>query len=195
MTSKFDRHTALAVCFKNLKGSKDKDLLLTAQALHFLKELPEFGSNQRVGQQVGVSGEIVRQFISLLDLPPEVRVRIDQKKLGLEHGRRLGELQRVRPLIVEDAAEAMSTMTAMAARDLVDYLKRDPSVSVEDALHAIEDAKPIITQEHLICALVSENEYDSLAAYSQQHSMTVNDLVTSITREWLAGNDDEQLDR
>ena len=195
MTPKFDRHTALAVCFKNLKGSKDKDLLLTAQALNFLKALPAFGSNQRVGEQVGVSGEIVRQFISLLDLPPAVHARIDAKKLGLEHGRRLGELQRVRPSIVEDAAEAMASMTAMAARDLVEYLKRDPSVSVEEALYALEDAKTVITQEHLICALVSENEFDALIAYAQQYSMTVNDLVTTITREWLAGNDDEQLDR
>ena len=194
MTPSFDRNTALAICFSNLKGSKAKNLLLTARALNFLKELPEFGSNQRVGEQVGVSGEIVRQFISLLDLPPSVHARIDKKKLGLEHGRRLGELQRVRPSIVEDAAEAMSVMTAMAARDLVDYLKRDPSLSVEEALRELDDAKPVITQEHLICALVDENEYDALIAYAQQHNMTLNDLVTTITREWLVGNNDEQLD-
>ena len=32
-----------AVCFSNLKGSKDKDLLLTARALRYLKGLSEFG--------------------------------------------------------------------------------------------------------------------------------------------------------
>ena len=193
MTPQFDRNTALATCFANLKGSKTKDLLLTAHALKYLKGLPDFGSNQRVGEQIGVSGEIVRQFISLLDLPPSTLEQIKQKKLGLEHGRRLGELQRLRPTIVEDAADAMVTMTAMAARDLVDYLKRDPSISVGEALHALEDAKPVITQEHLICALVSENEYAALTDYAQQRGMNVNHLVTTITREWLAGKDDEQL--
>lgn len=194
MTPQFDRNTALAVCFANLKGSKDKDLLLTAEALNFLKELPEFGSNKRVGEQVGVSGEMVREFISLLDLPPAVRARIGQKELGLEHGRRLKELHRFRPSAVEDAADAMASMTAMSARDLVEYLKRDPSASVEEVVQALEAAKPVITQEHLICALVSESEYQTLTAHTQKHGITVNDLVTNITRQWLAENDDRNAD-
>lgn len=194
MTPTFDRHTALAVCFSNLKGSKAKDLLLTAHALKYLKGLPEFGSNQRVGEQVGVSGEIVRQFISLLDLPPAVHVRINRKELGLEHGRRLWELHRIRPTIVEEAAEVMASMTAMAARNLIDYLKRVPSASVEEALEALDAAKPVITQEHLICALLNESEYNALTVYTQKHGITVNDFVTNITRQWLADNHDEQLD-
>ena len=86
MSESFDRNTALAVCFSNLKGSKNKDLLLTARALEYLKELPEFGSNQRVAEQVGVSGEIVRQFISLLDLPDSVQKFFQDRELGLEQG-------------------------------------------------------------------------------------------------------------
>ena len=194
MTPQFDRNTALAACFGNLKGSKVKDLLLTAHALKYLKGLPEFGSDKRIGEQVGVSGEMVREFISLLDLPPAVHARINQKKLGLEHGRRLRELLRFRPAEVEDAADAMASMTAMAARDLVEYLKRDPTASVEEAVQALEAAKPVVTQEHLICALVSESEYQTLTAYTQKRGITVNDLVTDITRQWLAGNDDRYTD-
>ena len=190
VTPQLDRDTALAVCFGNLKGSKNKDLLSTARALEYLKRLPDFGSNKRVGEQVGVSGEMVRQFISLLDLPPEVHDRINQKQLGLEHGRRLWELHRIRPAVVEDAAEAMASMTAMAARDLVDYLKRDWSASVEEAVQALEAAKPTITQEHLVCALVSESEYESLIVFTRKRGITVNDLVTHITRQWLAEHHD-----
>jgi hypothetical protein len=190
VTPEFDRNAALAVCFSNLKGSKNKDLLLTAHALQFLKELPEYGSNKRVGEQVGVSGEIVRQFISLLDLPATVHDLINLKKLGLEHGRRLWELNRVRPSIVEDAADAMVSMTAMETRDLVDYLKRVPSASVKEAVEALQEAKPKITQGHLICALANDSEFKALSNHAQSHGITVNDLVTQITRQWLARNDD-----
>ena len=195
MIPQFDRNTALTVCFSNLKGSKDKDLLLTARALKYLKALPEFRSNKRVGEQVGVSGEIVRQFISLLDLPPAVRARIDQRKLGLEHGRRLWELHRIRPSIVEDAADVMTSMTAMAARDLVDYLKRAPSASVEEAVQALEDAKPEVTQQHLICALANDSEFQALTTHALSRGVTVTDLVTEITQEWLAKHDDKPNDR
>ena len=195
MTAEFDHQSALAVCFGNLKGSKDKDLLLTARALKYLKSLPEFGSNRKVGQQVGVSGEVVRQFISLLDLPPAVHNLIDQKKIGLEQGRRLWELHRNRPLIVEDAAVAMASLTAMQARDLAEYLKRDPVASVDGVVQALADAKPLITEGHLICAFANENEFQSLASHAQSRGIAVNDLVTEITRQWLANYDDKPNDR
>ena len=129
MTQRLDRAEALTICFRNLKGSKVKDLLLTAQALGYLKGLPEFGSNHRVGEAVGVSGEIVRQFIGLLELPAVVRSYIEQGVLGLEQGRRLGQLNKARSDVVEAAAAAMISMTAMEARDLADYLIREPESS------------------------------------------------------------------
>ena len=142
MTLTLDKNEALAICFRNLKGSKSKDLLMTARALKYLRGLPEFSSNKRVGDGVGVSGEIVRQFIALLDLPTPVQSHLEQRTLGLEHGRRLRQLQRTRPSIVEEVAEAMVSMTAMEARDLVEYLIRTPNASVQDGLRALEAAKP-----------------------------------------------------
>ena len=188
MTEPVDRNTALAICFGNLKGSKTKDLLLTAKALKYLKELPEFGSNRRVCEQVGVSAEIVRQFICLLDLPPAVQQYMDNKQLGLEHGRRLWQLNRLRPSIVEDAASAMISMTAMEARDLVEYLKRNSTASIQEALEVLEAAKPVITEEHLVCALLNKREYEALSALALKRGLSVNDLVSSIARHWLEEN-------
>ena len=37
-----DKNEALAICFRNLKGAKNKDLLLTARALKYLRGLPAF---------------------------------------------------------------------------------------------------------------------------------------------------------
>ena len=185
MTLIADKNEALAVCFRNLKGAKAKDLLTTARALKYLKGLSEFRSNRRLGQEVGVSGEIVRQFIALLDLPPSIQSYFEKGYLGLEQGRRLWQLNRVRPSLVQDAALVMSSMTAMETRDLVEYLIRTPTVSVQDGVNALEAAKPIVSHEYHIDAVLDETAYRSLVSKAQDRKIQVNALVSLIINRWL----------
>lgn len=187
-----EKNEALAICFRNLKGTKTKDLLLTARALQFLRNLPECSSNKSVGEAVGVSGEIVRQFIILLELPSNILPYFEQRILGLEQGRRLWQLNRKRPAIVEDAARAMSIMTAMEARDLVEYLIRTPLASVQDSLAALEAAKPEVSHEYHIDAILDEQAYCMLVVEARRKRLRVNDLVTNIVNGWLADNSDIQ---
>ena len=189
MTEVLDRADALTICFRNLKGPKSKDLLLTAQALQYLKKQPEFGSNQRVGEAVGVSGEIVRQFIGLLDLPASVQLYLAQGMLGLEQGRRLGQLNKSRPETVELAAQVMTSMTAMEARDLTEYLIRDPKASVEGGMEALERARQVINKEYHIDTVLDEAAYRMLVAHAQQRRVRVTDLASNIVNRWLAEND------
>ena len=193
MTPALDKREALAICFRNLKGTKAKDFLLTARALKYLKGLPEFHSNKRLGEEVGVSGEIVRQFIALLDLPPSVQSHLEQGTLGLEQGRRLWQLDQTRPSVVEDAARAMGSMTAMEARDFVEYLIRTPAASVQEALAALEAAKPNVSHEYHVDAALDENAYQALAAQAREQRIRVNDLVSMIVNRWLEEDRDVRL--
>ena len=193
LTLDFDKNEALATCFRNLKGSKSKDLLLTAEALRYLKSLPEFRSNKQVGETVGVSGEIVRQFIALLDLPTSVKTYFENRTLGLEHGRRLWQLQQTRPSVVDEVAEAMASMTAMEARDLVEYLIRTPTASVQEGLQALEAAKPETTHEYHVVAILDERAYDSLEARARKQKVRVNELVSTIVNAWLEEDRDPRL--
>ena len=183
-----DKNEALAICFRNLKGAKAKDLMLTARALKYLRELPDYRSNKSLGKKVGVSGEIVRQFIALLDLPSTVHVYLEQGKLGLEQGRRLWQLNRTRPSVVEEAALEMNSLTAMESRDLVEYLVRAPTSSVQDAVQALEAAKPNVSHEYHIDAILDERSYRSLETCAREQKVRVNDLVSMIIKSWLAEN-------
>ena len=193
MTLTFDKNEALAVCFRNLKGSKTKELLLTARALKYLKDFPEFGSNKSLGEALGVSGEIIRQFILLLELPNSIQTHLEQGKLGLEQGRRLWQLSRSRPIIVNEAAQAMCSMTAMEARDLAEYLVRTPTASVQDGLEALDAAKPHITEEYHIDAILDVEAYRLLAVHAREKGIRVNDLVSMIVNSWLEGDSDSKL--
>ena len=193
MTLSLEKTEALAVCFRNLKGPKNKDLLSTARALKYLKELPEFGSNRSLGEAVGVSGEIVRQFISLLDLPDSIQGYIEQGKLGLEQGRRLQQLIRRRPDVAKDAARVVCSMTAMETRDLVEYLIRTPTDSVDDALNAIGEARTQIAEEYHIDAILDGESFRLMTTHAEAKGISVNNLVTVIVNSWLEGHSDDQL--
>ena len=193
MNLTLDKNEALAICFRNLKGAKAKDLMLTARALKHLRELPEYRSNKSLGKKVGVSGEIVRQFIALLDLPSSVQAYLEQGKLGLEQGRRLWQLNRTRPSVVEEAAFEMNSLTAMESRDLVEYLLRAPTSSVQDALDGLEAAKPEVSHEYHIDAILDERSYRSLETRAREQKVRVNDLVSMIIKSWLAKDHNVRL--
>ena len=180
-----DRVEALAVAFANLKGSKRKDLIRTAHALDFLKKLPEFRSNQLVAEEVGVSAEIVREFLMLLELPEDVQELINTKRLGLEHGRRLRQLGRHRPSIVTDAARAAAHMTALDARNMVDYLIKHPTATVPDAQQMIADSKPVITHEYRVEVSLAAEKFKQLAAEARRLRQSVNSLACEIVAGWL----------
>ncbi len=181
-----NKEEALAICFSNLKGSKDKELFRTAQALQYLRNLPEYNSNNEVGKAVGVSGEIVREFLTILKLPDNIKDLFEQKKLRkLEQARRLWQLARNKPEILDDTAEAISELTAWDARHLIDYMIRNPLKTVHDAREAIINSKTQIEHEYHVIALLSENEYRQLSQISHQKRIAVDLLVTSIIQEWL----------
>ena len=190
MTLTMDKNEALAICFRNLKGAKAKELMLTAQALKYLRGLPAFRSNKSLGEKVGVSGEIVRQFIALLDLPSSVQSYLAQGKLGLEQGRRLWQLSQTRPSVVEDTAQAIGSMTAMETRDLVEYLIRTPTASVQDGLEVLAAAKRNVSHEYHIDAILDGEAYRLLKAQAQKQRGGVNDLVSTIINHWLSESRD-----
>lgn len=188
MIQSLDKAEALTICFLNLKGSKSKDLLLTARALQYLKGLPEFGSNQRVGEAVGVSREIVGEFIGLLELPSAVQSLLEQGLLGLEQGRRLRQLHQARPDVVASAAHAMTSMTAMAGRDLVEYLRRQPTASVDDGLAALDAAKQIVQSEYHIDTVLNKSAYRELSTHARRQGIRVTELASTIVNRWLEEN-------
>ena len=191
MSDNLDKGEALIICFQNLKGAKSKDLLNTARALQYLKALPEFGSNQGVGEAVGVSGEMVRQFLGLLELPSCVQEYLAKGTLGLEHGRRLGQLGKSRPEVVEQAAAAMTDMTAMEGRDLTEYLLRNPTASVEESIEALEAAKQVVKKEFRISTVLDEEQYQLLSSHARRRRVRTPELATAIVTEWLEANDNE----
>ena len=179
----------LAICFANLKVPGDKDYIATAQALKRLKTRPQYSSNRKLGEALGVSDEIVREFLTLLELPDTIRARFGPGGLKLEHGRRLATLTRRHPELQRSVAEAMDGLSAHDARDLVEYVLDHPDIDADEARTRILESKTTVTSEYHVIAILSEAEYRALTQEARKEGTSVNSLVTSVVRDWLAGRD------
>ena len=67
-----DEATALSILFSNTKRKKrDADLLTIAKSCDYLVKL--YGSQKAVADKIGLSSEMVREFLTTLRLPSEVQ--------------------------------------------------------------------------------------------------------------------------
>jgi hypothetical protein len=186
-----DKDEALAICFLNLKGYKDKDIFQTAEALRFLKNLPEYGSNEKVGEAVGVTGEVVREFLTLFKLPKQIQNLFKKKKLvHLEQCRRLWQLAKARPDVLEETAEAISDMTAWDSRHTIEHILKNPSLSVSEAKEAVLESRPQKIKEYHVIALLGEDDFELISNEAVKRNKSVSALVTSIVQEWLRSQSD-----
>ena len=180
----------IATAIRNMKGSKTKDLVATAEALRRLKKEPDLNSNKRLGEALGHSGEIVRQFLALLEFEDnqDIMTLFRSGKLGLEQGRRLKQLKARFPhdiALPKRAAFAMESLTAHQSRELVDYLIGHPDVSVETATEKVLSSQIHSIQEHVIIALLDQEHYQQLAAQSRRRQIPRDTLITQVIKDWL----------
>ena len=180
----------IAIAIKNMKGSKTKDLVATAEALRRLKTEPDLNSNKKLGEALGHSGEIVRQFLALLEFEDnqDIMALFRSRKLGLEQGRRLKQLKDRFPrdfALPGRAALAMESLTAHQSRELVDYLVSHPEVGVEKAAEQVLSSQKRTIQEYMIVALLDQEHYQQLVAHSRRRRIDRNTLVTQVMLAWL----------
>ena len=180
-----DRDSDIALAFANLKGSKHKDLLATAEALARLKQHPDSNTNAKLGEALNISAEMISEFIGLLSLPHALRPLFNSRKLGLENGRRLRQLMKVRPEVVEVVASVMRNFTAIESRYLVEDLIRHPEITVGQAAARLADSRVKRSREYRVLAVLTEDEYEPLRREARRLGRDVNSLVTDIVKEWV----------
>jgi hypothetical protein len=150
-----------------------------------LKRKPEFGANKKVGAAVGVSGEIVREFLTLLDLPETIQKLFAKGGLGLEQGRRLWQVSRARPGDLASVAAVIGGMAALEARDFVDYFLRHPELTAMEAKDRLAKSKTVVEDEYHVVALLSREEFQTLMKKARARRVSPDALVSIVIRGWL----------
>ena len=157
----------------------------TAEALEFKWNLSEFKSNTRVGKYYGVSREIVREFRALLTLPEHIRTSISQGKIGLDTGARLARVKKQIPEILDDLAEVVADLSALEARDVIEFALKNPDLSALQAKQYVLDAKTVYIDEYHVVVVLSKDEYTRLESEAKKRRLPSGKLVEMITKGGL----------
>lgn len=186
MTSKpkLDEDTALAVVISSVRGRKKKrvGLLTVAECCRYLTNL--YRSYTAVAKKVGASAEIVREFDSLLDLPEKVKKLISDGEIGLDTGYRISRDIKYPKRQIE-IGRAVADLNAFDARGLIDYAKRNPTLSVEKCRQQVSKSKTITKKLHVFILPLQEEIFGQLKVASKELKTTPEELIRKIVEGWL----------
>lgn len=179
---KLDEETALGILFINLKGSKKKDYLATAEACRHLTQL--YGSHRKVADKVGVSSEIIREFDSLNELPEAAKKLVSTGSIKLDIGSRIstqikGEKRQV------EIARAVADLRTFDARAIIEYAKRKPEMPADEIRSKVLKSKTVTEKVHVFIMSLPHDVFQGLKTESSRLKIKSDELVKRILREWL----------
>jgi gas vesicle protein len=176
---------ALALVFANTKGKKKRNtnILSIATALNELKEV--YGSSNKVAEKVGLSGQMVREFLSVLDLPQNIKNLIEQRKIDS-----VDKIKRIKSLISsgkdimnESVLIEVERISTEDFRD-VERLVKHGNVGVKEALKVVSNGKR--KNEHLLILTISEKEFSILKKLAEERGLSEADYALEMLRTKLS---------
>jgi len=181
--SKFNEERTVANLYLNLKGGKRKkdDWITIARDV---KQLSDFyKSPAEAARKLGVSYELVRSIMKILDLPKEVQTMIKEGSILYDAAQRLSRLNsRTRQL---EVAKAVAGLPSHQARDIIQYAKRYPDASLTDFKRRVTRPKPRREEIHLTVLPLKQETFRRLQTLSQRHKTSAQKLIVNIIDEWL----------
>lgn len=178
-----DEESALSIVFSNTKRQKRAtDLVTVARAFQYLSQL--YGSQKEVSKKVGLSPEMVREFLSILRLPKEVQDLIQKRKIdSIDIAKQLSSIRD------PDSQIALAQQISMLSTDDVRDVRRmvtGKNMSVDDAIKCVISAKPV--NVNLFVLDLEAEDYQILISKATEKKITPADLAKEVLAEWLHGD-------
>lgn len=182
-----DEDTALAIVFANTKRKKRKEnLLIIGKAFEYLVEL--YGSQNAVAKKIGLSPEMIRQFLAVLKLPKEVQKIFSKRQIdSVDVAKELLALKN--PTKQVTVAKAIVDSLSKDTRDIKRFVKR-ANVPVEDAKRTVLDAKP--KGLHIFMVDFDDKAYRAIIEQAKELKIKPAELVREIVVDWLKTKKDDQ---
>ena len=175
-----DEETALSLIFANTKRKKRNiDLMTFAETVGYLVKF--YGSQKAVAEKVGLSTEMIREFLIPLRLPKEVQKLISNRKIdSIDVVREISALNERGKQIT--AAKTFIDSPSKDVRD-IKRLVNAADVSIQDAKKVISDSKP--KGLHIFVMDFDDDMYHSVVKRAKALKIKPAELVRTIVADWL----------
>lgn len=181
-----NEETALAILFTNTKRKKRKDDLITiAKACEYLVNLNKYGSQQAVAKIVGLSSEMIRQFLSVLRLPKEVQELVSERKIdSVDVVTKIAAINN--PKKQTAVAYVFVNSLTKDVRDIKRLVKSE-NLTIEEAKKTVQEAKP--KEMHIFVMDIDDETYRAIMTYAKNLKIKPAELVQEIVMDWLQRKD------
>jgi len=181
------KDTSLATLFVNLKGDKKKkeDWMNIANKC---AELAKHKSHKELAEELGVSTELIRAILSLLELPKEIQQLIKEKKILFDAAQRINTIDRKndkkqREKRQIEVARAIAGLTSHEQREIIQYAKKFPNSTLSNFKKRV--TAEIITEKiHVAIIPLNEEVFRSLQHESVKKKISLEKTILSIIDEW-----------
>lgn len=180
-----DEETALAILFSNTKRKKRTDDLLTiAKACEYLINLGKYGSQQAVAKTIGLSSEMIRQFLCVLKLPEKIQALVSERKIdSVDVVKEIAAIKDTSKQI--SVAYAIVDSLSKNTKDTRDIkrLVKNVNFPVEEAKKTILNAKP--KGLHIFILDFDNEMYKAIIEQSRTLRIKPEELVRNVIANWL----------
>jgi hypothetical protein len=175
-----DENSALAILFANIRRKKrSTDLVTIAKACKYLIEL--YGSQKSVANKVGLSTEMIREFLTTLRLPAKIQRLISERKIdSIDIVKEISAIKDPSKQIA--VAHLFTSSLSKDVRDIKRLIK-EANLSIEDARKTVLNAKP--RGLHIFVMDFDDEMSRAIKRYSKTLKMRPPELVRKIVIDWL----------
>lgn len=177
---KLDEETALAIVFANTRRKKrTADLITVAKSFEYLVKL--YGSRKAVARKVGLSTEMIREFLTVLDLPGEVKKLVSSREIDkLDVALEIYMLKDP-----EKQSAAAKTIAALPSKDVRDIrrLAEQANLPIEESRRMVLESKP--KGLHIFVMDFDDETYDALVEEARDSNTEPAELVRKVIVDWL----------
>ena len=183
MSEKINEDETLAILYSNFsgRGNQKNDWIFIAEKLNDLKLV--YGSDEKVAKNLGLSREMIRSTIKLLQLPEQVKELIRKGKISQDLGWRLLAINNAKIQI--QIANAIIGLNAHDARDMIRYAKNNPNKSITSQIDRLKKSKQNSNKLNLVITTLNDQEYQKLKVVAGKRNKSVNDLISEIVKNWI----------
>jgi len=175
-----DEQRALAIVFANTKRKKrTEDLVTIAEAFDHLVKL--YGSRRAAARKVGLSAEMVREFLKILSLSAEVKQLVRTRKID-----RLDVAYKISILPNrEEQIKAARQSVGLSTDDVRDVkrLMSSAGMSAEESKKKVLESR--LRGLHLFVMDFDDEQYKQLMSQAREERMDPAELVKQVVSRWL----------
>ncbi|MFH1318422.1 MAG: hypothetical protein ABIH71_05355, partial [Candidatus Omnitrophota bacterium] len=157
------------------------DLLTIAKACEYLGNLDKYGSQQAVAKTVGLSSEMIRQFLNVLKLPEEIQELVSKREIdSVDIVKEIAAINDPSRQIA--VAHAFVNSLSKDVRDIKRLIK-SANLPIGDAKKAIINAKP--KGLHIFIIDFEDEMHRAIIKEAETLKIKPADLVKKIIADWL----------